>query len=463
MIAAFQKYMMDGIIGPGATLGSEVFLMNITRRQFLVGGSVALAALTGGRIGSLAFAQDNGDGRATGTDEILVLVFLRGGCDGLSLVAPFDDQNYTNARFNLIIPPDQALVIDPQNSTFTGSVGLHPRAGALQQLYAAGDLAIVHACGLTEDTRSHAEATRAIERGNPDDPTITSGWLARHLQCAHPDGLLPTLVPMTGIPAVLQGETDAVTMTTVESYGEVRAHWRYRDMMLTTLKQMYSGAGYVNSAGMRTLETLEMLKSHDLTYTPDVSYPSGLGDALKRVAQIVKLDLGLHVATVDFDGWDTHAYQGEYGSGYLATLVTTLADSLHAFYNDLAAYRNRLTVVVMSEFGRSLWANPSQGTDHGRGGVMLVLGGNVNGGKIYGNWPGLAGEDLIQGRDLRVTTDFRTILSEIVVRRLGNPRLGCVFPGFDRYEPLGVVSGTDQEIDYRPPGNRSIYLPLVTR
>jgi uncharacterized protein (DUF1501 family) len=456
--------MMDGIIGPGTTLGSEVFFMNITRRQFLAGGSAALAALAGGRIGSLAFAQDDGDGRATGTDEILVLVFLRGGCDGLSLVAPFDDPNYTNARFNLIIPPDQALVIDPQNSTFTSRVGLHPQAGPLQQLYTAGNLAIVHACGLTADTRSHTEAAQTIARGNPNDPTITSGWLARHLQCSRPDGLLPTLVPMTEIPAALQGDTDAVTMTTAESYGEVKSHWRYRDTMLTTLKQMYSGAGYVNSAGTRALGTIELLKTREREYTPDVDYPyTSFGDALKLVAQIVKLDMGLQVATLDFDGWDTHDYQGEYGSGYLATLVTTLANGLSAFSNDLAAYQNRLTVVVMSEFGRSLWANPSQGTDHGRGGVMLVLGGNVNGGKIYGNWPGLAGEDLEQGRDLRVTTDFRTILSEIVVRRLGNPKLGCVFPGFDRYEPLGVVSGPDLEIDYTPPGNRTIYLPLVTR
>jgi hypothetical protein len=253
-------------------------------------------------------------------------------------------------------------------------------------------------------------------------------------------------------------------MTTAESYGEVKSHWRYRDTMLTTLKQMYSGAGYVNSAGTRALGTIELLKTREREYTPDVDYPyTSFGDALKLVAQIVKLDMGLQVATLDFDGWDTHDYQGEYGSGYLATLVTTLANGLSAFSNDLAAYQNRLTVVVMSEFGRSLWANPSQGTDHGRGGVMLVLGGNVNGGKIYGNWPGLAGEDLEQGRDLRVTTDFRTILSEIVVRRLGNPKLGCVFPGFDRYEPLGVVSGPDLEIDYTPPGNRTIYLPLVTR
>ncbi len=436
--------------------------MNITRRQFLVGGSAAIAALAGGRVGSLAFAQDDGNGRATDIDEILVLVFLHGGCDGLSLVAPFDDPHYTKARFNLIIPPDQALMIDPQNSTFTSSVGLHPQAGPLQQLYEAGNLAVVHACGLSEDTRSHTEAARAIARGNPDDPTITSGWLARHLKCARPDGALPTLVPMTGIAPALQGDTDAVTMTTAESYSQIEAHWRYRDIMVSTLKQMYNGTGYVHRVGTRVVETLELLKSHAHDYTPDVSYPSGFGDALKLVAQITKLDLGLQVATLDFDGWDTHAYQGEYGSGYLATLVNTLAAGLYAFYNDLAAYQNRLTIVVMSEFGRSLWANPSQGTAHGRGGVMLVLGGNVNGGRIYGDWPGLSAEELDYGRDLRVTTDFRTVLSEIVVRRLGNPRLGCIFPGFERYEPLGIVRGTDLEIDYTPPGNRSIYLPLVT-
>lgn len=434
----------------------------LTRRQFLGGCSAAIAALAGGRVGSLAFAQPGT--QTVGTDEILVMVFLRGGCDGLSLVAPFGDPKYVSERGNLIIPDNgdnKALVLDPQNSSFSYGIGFHPSAGPLAELYQEGSLAIVHACGLTENTRSHFAAMDAIERGVLGNPEPSSGWLTRHLLIVNPDGQLPTLVPTTGIPTSLSGSSSAVTMTTANSYASLSAPWRYRDSsMLTTLAQIYSGAGSIKTAGTRAIATIEALQSRNLEYTPDTSYPDeSFGSVLKLVAQIVKLDVGLRVATVDFGGWDTHEYQGEYGSGYFATQVNTLARGLHAFYDDLAAYQQRLTVVVMSEFGRRLRTNTSQGTDHGHGGVMLVLGGNVNGGKIYGEWPGL--DDLDWGQDLKVTTDFRTVLSEILVRRLGNPRLGRVFPEFSPYNPLGIVRGPDQDIDYTIGTWETVYLPIV--
>jgi uncharacterized protein (DUF1501 family) len=198
--------------------------------------------------------------------------------------------------------------------------------------------------------------------------------------------------------------------------------------MLNTLKKFYGGTGAFQDAGRRALEVIDAIQSlknanggKDLTYTPNpgVTYPSGLGSSLKLLAQIIKLNMGLQVATVDFGGWDTHENQGTNG-GYFASQVDTLARGLHAFYNDLPNYRTHLTVVVISEFGRRLGANTGGGTDHGHGNVMLVLGEQVNGGKLYGEWPGLV--DLDQDQDLKITTDYRSVLGEIVAQRLGNPK-----------------------------------------
>jgi len=191
---------------------------------------------------------------------------------------------------------------------------------------------------------------------------------------------------------------------------------------------------------------------------PITTYPAGgLSDSLKAIAQMIKLDVGLQVATLDFGGWDTHESQVP----ILGNQLDLLTRSLHAFYNDLVDYHSKLTIVVMSEFGRRLKANRSAGTDHGHGNLAMVLGGNVNGGRIFGRWPGLANAQLDHGVDLAITTDYRTILSEIVVRRLRNNRLGLVFPQISQYQPLGLVRGTDLTIDWTS-GFRS-YLPMARR
>jgi uncharacterized protein (DUF1501 family) len=234
--------------------------------------------------------------------------------------------------------------------------------------------------------------------------------------------------------------------------------------MLASLERMYAGAGAVVSAGRRTAETIRALQSVP-AYTPGTTYPSGgFGDALKTVAQIIKMDMGLRVATVDLGGWDHHESQGvNERSGSYYRLATQLSQGLHAFFNDLPAHQGRLTVVVMSEFGRRLGVNASSGTDHGHGNAMLVLGGQVNGGRMYGAWPGL--EDLDQSQDLRITTDYRSVLGEIVVRRLGNARLGTVFPGLSEqiYRPLGVVGSAVDDPPQIEFGGGGVYLPMVGR
>ena len=465
--------------------------MSMTRREFLTGCSAAIAAMTGGRITELVFADSRHPYHAyqtSGTQpaasgEIFVMVFLRGACDGLSLVSPYDDPIYQQDRGNIALPDpsrtttNAAIKIDPQNSTFTSSVGLHPSAAPLKELYDAKNLAFVHACGLDDETRSHFDAMDYIERGTPGNKSTASGWLARHAQCVQLGGTVSTLAAASAAPTSLLTDNDAVAMTNVNSYG-LSAAYTYNNStnpaMLTSLKKFYTGTGTFQAAGQRVIETIDTIQNlknanggKNLTYTPEagVTYPSNsFGSSLQLIAQMIKLDLGLQIATVDFGGWDTHENQGVNG-GYYASQVDTLARGLNAFYNDLPNHTGKLTVAVMSEFGRRLGANASSGTDHGHGNVMTILGGNVNGGKVYGTWPGLA--DLDQQEDLKITTDFRSILGEIVVNRLGNSKLGAVFPGLtaDIYKPLSVVQGSPTgPLDFNPDVSMQqgkIFLPLM--
>lgn len=442
-----------------------------------MGCSSAIAAMAGGRISDLVFADERV--AAAANDEILITVFLRGGCDGLSLVAPYSDATYQSRRGNLRLyepgtftpgAPQQAqeaLAINPQNSTYNAGFGLHPQAAPLRDLYNANKLAIVHACGLNDDTRSHFDAMDYMERGTPGNKNTSSGWLTRHLRSAAVNGTLPTLASSASAPTALLGDNSAVAMTDAGSF-DIQTPWRYNSgqntTMFSTLKKFYGGTSAFQTIGKRTIDTVETLSAEETTYTPQpgVTYPgTSFGNALKLVAQMIKLDLGLRVATVDFGGWDTHEAQGDFGTGYFANQIASLARGLYAFYNDLPQHQGKLTVVVMSEFGRRLGGNASGGTDHGHGNVMLVLGGQVNGGKIYGAWPGL--QDLDQNQDLKITTDYRMVLSEILVRRLDNPKLGTVFPGFTGYKPLGLTGSAadDLPIDYS--SGYKMYLPLTAR
>jgi uncharacterized protein (DUF1501 family) len=456
----------------------------------MMGCSAAIAAMAGSQIGDLAFANP---AAASYSGDMLVVVFLRGGCDGLSLVSPYTDRRYRESRGNLALPESglsKALTIDPQNASYAqkSSFGLHPAARALEELYVGGSLAIVHACGLDNDTRSHFDAMDYIERGTPGVKSTSSGWITRHLRAVSTDGTLPTLSAGAALPASLLGDGGAVSIARINDFG-ISSFWRYtlpddgeRDAsyigLLEPLQKFYSGASPFEQAGRRaieTIQTIDRLKAQTAggkllyTPTPGLKYPypdDQFGDALQTVAQAIKLDLGLQVATVDLGGWDTHESQGNAGGGYFAALTKTLADGLYAFYNDLAAYHSRLTVVVMSEFGRRLGANTGGGTDHGHGGSMLLLGGSVAGGRLYGTWPGL--EDLDQDQDLRITTDFRAVLGEIVVKRLNNPYLGQVFPGMTQalYEAQapGIVGASQSA---QPPdfsgGGEPVFVPLIAR
>jgi uncharacterized protein (DUF1501 family) len=413
----------------------------------MVGCSAAIAAMAGASLGRVAFATP-GSAAANGNDTLVVL-FLRGGWDALSVLPPIDGADrglYEKARPGLKIPVkgDKAAI------GLNGQLGLHPALKPLHELYRGGQMAIVQATGLEHDTRSHFDAMDFMELGTPGIKTTTSGWITRHL--ASLGGSQSVVIPAIGIgntPASLLAMDRAVAVGSLEEMS-LPGGGDLFDKKNKILRRMYGGERWIDKAGALALSTVDTFleSAPDRKYTPakGVSYPDNeLGRSLKSAAQMLKLDLGVQALSVDFGGWDTHDWQADTSDpmrGQLPEQLSALSGGLAAFYADLAAsgHDKRTTIVVMSEFGRRLAQNENSGTDHGHGSAIFALGGNVKGGKVYGSWPGLASEQLFENTDLAITTDYRSVLSEIVTKRLGNPNIDKVFPGFGGYTPLGIVS-----------------------
>ncbi|HEY9088864.1 MAG TPA: DUF1501 domain-containing protein [Anaerolineaceae bacterium] len=404
----------------------------ITRRQFLQGCSLSIAALAGARLTNLAYAA------ADDPADTLVVVFLRGGWDALNVVPPVDGGDrglYEAARPGIRIDDGRLLRLDER-------FGLHPRLADLYPLYQDGKLGIVHAVGLDYDTRSHFDAMEYIELGTPGSKSTTSGWITRHLRSAPAgiNGLLP-VVSAPSQPSSLAGTGVTASMSSVSDFSQ----W---DNGLLAEQQaaqrvLYRGESLLHQSGMNTLNTIAALAPlAGQEYRPQngASYHEDeLGRQLKMIAQLIKMDAGLRVATVDFGGWDTHEYQNDGEGGYMGDLLESLGANLANFYTDLdAGYTGRLSVVVISEFGRRLAQNDANGTDHGHGSVMLALGGGVNGGQVLGAWPGLENEQLYDHADLAVTTDYRQVFSELLTNRLRNGNIDQVFPGFTPGDGLGL-------------------------
>ncbi|MFN8535595.1 MAG: DUF1501 domain-containing protein [Dehalococcoidia bacterium] len=435
----------------------------ISRRGFLLG--CGAAALSGARISQIAFAAD---GPAAGAD-ILVTVFLRGGIDGLNFLTPHGDPDYAINRPSIrIAQPGRtrgALDLD-------GMFGLHPAAAPLLPLWQGKQLALVCAVGQPEATKSHFEAMALMERGVPRTQSATTGWITRHLQTANPartDGL-PAIATQANVPAALLGAPSVAAVPSFDGF-DYAGHWDQIDFQRITMRELYAGNHWVQTAGSQAFDIVDRVAaSNPGKYQPanGAVYPANeLGRSLQVVAQAIRLGLGLQAACIDFGGWDTHDAQGEDGQGQFAALVGSLAGGLAALMTDLGGEAGRVTVVVMSEFGRRLLENRSAGTDHGHGNFMLVLGGGIRGG-IYGRWPTLRTDALADGRDLAATTDYRQILGEIVMRRLKNPRLAEVFPNAPAYAPLGFAVGSDQPVPpptlgAPTPPVSSLFIPFTSR
>lgn len=418
----------------------------ITRRNFLTGCSAAIAAMAGARITRLAFAELNGStGRAPASvaDRSLIVLSLRGGWDSLNVVPPIGDdrRHYVRARPTLALPERGENAALPLDDRF----GLHPALAPLRELYQDGAFAIVHATGLAHETRSHFDAMEYMELGTPGIKTTREGWIARHLLATgvRDDALLAPALAIGGAPTSLREAPGAVAVDNLDDF-KLWGDESFFDEQRRVLSRLYTGETWAHAAGAQTLRALDGM-SHILTddYEPaaGVEYPGGgLGDQLATLARLIKTGAGLQVATLDYGGWDTHDYQGDQGTGQFGAQLDELGRSLAAFHRDLGALSTNVTVMVMSEFGRRLEQNSSQGTDHGHGSALFLLGGGVNGGKVYGDWPGLSHDQLFDQADLAVTTDYRQVVSELLATRFGNPDPSYVFPGFTPGATMGLVS-----------------------
>ena len=405
----------------------------IPRRVFLRDGAATVVGLSM-VPGFLARAMAAEPGQR---QKVLVVVFLRGAADGLNTIVPFKETSYYEYRPSIAIPPpgkpDGALDLD-------GFFGLHPVLQPLLRVYKEGHLAIVNAVG-TPDTggRSHFQAQDFMESAAPGNKTVNTGWLNRYLQITPESSHNPLRATAIGesLPKALRGPASAMTVgRTSQSIGTG----------IDVYQSMYSKeANALLSGTARELfdvsKQLQGLKPDDYRPAAGVNYPGpadGIGAGLRQVAQMIKADVGLQVAFIDTsNGWDTH--QDE--AGRLPGLLNGLGQSLAAFYRDMGDRMQDVVVLTMSEFGRTARENGNRGTDHGHANFMFAVGGAVKGGKIYGKWPGLAKDQLNEDRDLALTTDFRDVLAEIVVRHLECKSPATVFPGFtvDSQRFIGIL------------------------
>ena len=410
--------------------------MAITRRVFLRNG--ALAVVGTGVIPSFltraVYAAQTG---ASG--KRLVVLFQRGAADGLNIVVPHAEPDYYHMRPSIAIPRPRNNgdgVID-----LDGYFGLHPSMTAFKTLWDQKHLAIVHAAGSPDTTRSHFDAQDYMESGTPGVKATEDGWLNRAVAGIKETQPSPfRAVAMGGaLPRTLAGSVPAVAMSDIQSFGVV-GRGPGAAIASNTFEAMYDQSvdTVLHGTGNETFEAVRMLKSADpAKYTPaeGANYPRGrFGDSLRQVAQLVKANLGVEVAFADIGGWDHHVNEGSV-QGQIANLTREFSQAIAAFWTDLGNLAENTVVVTMSEFGRTARENGNRGTDHGHANVMFVLGGPVQGGKVYGNWPGLLPHQLYEGRDLAVTTDFRQVLSEAVHTHLGSKELEKVFPGFDKADP----------------------------
>lgn len=363
--------------------------------------------------------------------DTLVCLFLRGGADGLNIVVPHGDEGYYEQRPTLAIPRPDDHRAGAKSIDLDGFFALHPALEPLSSPYQAGDLAFVHATGSPDESRSHFEAMSLMERGLATSEY--TGWLARHLAALDTsnDSALRAIAVGNMLPASLTGSVNATALKSIADY-HLRAPKKQQAQMSDLLQKLYHQHNdLLTAAATQTFATIELLRKVDTTSPPKGrAYPTDeVGQGLRIVAQLIEAEVGVEVACLDFGGWDTHAAQGS-SEGQMARLLHSLGQALIAFYEDLQSKMNQITLVVMSEFGRRVHENSSQGTDHGHGNMMLLMGGGIVGKQVFTKWPGLQPEQLTSGGDLAITTDYRDVLGEIVRKRLNNPRLAEVFPGY---------------------------------
>ncbi len=407
--------------------------MAVNRRTFLKSSGLALASFAAVPtfLQRTAFADKLA---ATGKDRpIIIAIFQRGAADGVSMVVPFGDRAYNTARPQIAIPApksgnaDSAIDLD-------GFFALHPALSPFKPIYDAGQLAIVHAVGSPDNTRSHFDAQDYMESATPGRKSTPDGWLNRYLQAskAAPASPFRSVAFSQNMPRTLMGEAPAIAMTNIADFG-VRGQGNTQAAKSFEALYAQNTEDALTGTGKEAFDAVKMLKqANPRQFQPanGANYPrSPFCQSLLQIAQLIKADIGLEVAFADVGGWDTHANQGT-SRGQLANRLQDFSQAIAALYKDLGDRMRNVVILTMTEFGRTIRQNGSGGTDHGHASALFALGGNVKGGKVYGMWPGLATEQLYEGRDLALTTDFRNVFAEIVARHLRATNLNAIFPGF---------------------------------
>ena len=400
--------------------------MSITRRILIKNGALA-AVGTCALPGFLARAALAG--HTSAANKRLVVIFQRGAADGLNIVVPHGEASYYALRPTINIPKSAVFDLD-------GLFGLHPSLSPLLPLWKERHLAIVHAAGSPDSTRSHFDAQDYMESGTPGMKATEDGWLNRALH-ATPEpaekSAFRAVAMGPSLPRILSGSEPAVAMGNVSDF---RVGGRSgAATSASSFEAMYEHSvdSVLHGTGQETFEAVKMLKAADPAKylpAPGALYPRGrFADSLRQLAQLIKANLGVQIAFADIGGWDHHVNEGS-TQGQLANILRDFSQSLAAFWTDLGDLGEETIVVTMSEFGRTARENGNRGTDHGHANVMFAMGGAVQGGKVYGRWPGLDASHLYEGRDLAVTTDFRQVLGEAVHQHLGSQQLENIFPGF---------------------------------
>ena len=428
------------------------------RRVFMKNGALALVTmgLNPSFLRRSIFAQELVTGaasRGNARGKILICLFQRGAADALNVVVPHGEKAYYRLRPTIAVPAPTLATKDAAVD-LDGFFGLHPSLAPFKELWTHGILAPVHAVGSPSSSRSHFDAQDYMESGTPDVKSTPDGWLNRYLatkgtceECGKREagsgrreaGSAFRAVAMTQqTPRILMGPAPSVAMNSIEEFA-IRAN----GPAAANVEAMYAagGADLVHAAGNEMLEAMKILRTANPSqYQPrsGVEYPrSPFGQRLRQIAQLIKSDVGVEIAFADVGGWDTHVNQGG-ATGQLAGRLDDFAKSIHALVADLGDRMADVVILTMSEFGRTARQNGNGGTDHGHAGCLFVIGGSVKGGHVYGKWPGLEPEQLNEGRDLALTTDFRSVFGEVVRKHLGATALERIFPGFAPTE-LGLL------------------------
>ncbi len=418
-----------------------------SRRGFLKAGGLALFGI--GLGGIPAFVAEAAASMKIQSPykkkKVMVCIFQRGAMDGLMAVTPFTDTYLQAARPTLFMSAAKSSSKNPLID-LDGKFGLHPAMNAFEPLFRDKRLAIVHGIGSPNNTRSHFDAQDYMESGTPFNKGTSSGWLNRAVGLLGHDAATPFQgVSLTSaMPRSFYGDSPSVAISNLQDFAiQMRGNPNGANMAAKSFEDLYdqTSSSLLKQTGKESFEAVKMLQKIDVkNYQPsnNALYPnSALGNSLKQIAQLIKMDVGMEVTFAESGGWDTHFNQGA-ETGIFARNVTDLSSSIVAFWTDLGTYQDDVTVMTMTEFGRTVHQNGTGGTDHGRGSCNFILGNDVNGGIVHGNIKPLAVENLEDGRDLAVTTDFRSVFSEVADKHLKINNDHILFPDW-KGSRIGVM------------------------